>query len=160
MGVVLKTSMESIDDLIEQANRTIYQEIVRALSYLGEQSVAKVRDREQSESWIDQTGNLRSSIGYAVYSHGKQLMESAFDMVRNGTQGQSEGRRMVESLANQYSTTYAMVVVAGMNYAEFVEARESKDVLASTEIWAKSKIDDYLKKAKERALKKINATKL
>ena len=74
--------------------------------------------------------------------------------------GQSEGRRMVEELSSKYSQTYALVVVAGMSYAELVEAIESKDVLASTEIWAKQKVDSYLEKAKDRALKRINALQL
>lgn len=160
MGVTLKTPRSAVNAFFEQASGIIYQEILRALSYLGEQAVAKVRDREQAESWFDQTGNLRSSIGYAVYSHGKQLMESAFSAVKSGTEGQSEGRKMVESLASRYSTTYAMVVVAGMSYADAVEARDNKDVLASTEIWAKRKVDDYLSKAKDRALRKINAIQL
>ena len=43
-----------------------------------------------------------------------------------------------------------------MNYAEYVEAIEGKDVLASTELWAKAKVSEYMGKAKERAEKRIN----
>ncbi len=160
MGIRLVTQKSAIDKFFEMSARIIYEELRKVLAYLGEQAVAKVRDRVPEESWIDQTGNLRSSIGYAVYSHGKKLIESAFAPVKDGIEGQSEGRKMVEELANKYSQTYALVVVAGMNYAEFVEAIESKDVLASTEIWAKQKVDSYLRKAKDRALKRINAIRL
>ena len=135
-------------------------EIFRALAYLGEQSVTKVRDREEIDSWYDHTGNLRSSIGYSVYDYGKSVIESAFAPIKGGTKGQSEGKRMVEELAGKYASTYALVVVAAMSYAEYVEACENKDVLASTEIWAKSQVDDYLKKAKERAIKRINALRV
>ena len=130
-------------------------EIVRAFSYLGEQCVKRVRDRTGDESWYDQTGNLRSSIGYAVYEQGKAIIQSAFEQVKKGSQGPIEGRKMVDELASKYSQTYALVVVAGMEYSEYVEAMKCKDVLASTELFAKSKMNEYLEKAKERAFGKI-----
>ena len=43
-----------------------------------------------------------------------------------------------------------------MSYAEYVEAIESKDVLASTELWARARIDEYMQKTQERAEKRIN----
>ena len=43
-----------------------------------------------------------------------------------------------------------------MNYADAVEARENKDVLASTELWAKGVISERMRKAKDRAINKIN----
>ena len=58
-------------------------------------------------------------------------------------------------LATKSAETYALVVVAGMDYAEAVEARDNKDVLASTELWAKQEIQKYLNKALERAYGKI-----
>ncbi len=67
---------------------------------------------------------------------------------------------MVEELAKQYSDTYALVVVAAMNYADYVEALENKDVLASTELWARGVVDSYIVEAKERAIKRINALTL
>lgn len=160
MGIVLKTPQDAIAVFFAKSLEIIKEELTKALAYLGEQAVTKVRDREEIDSWYDHTGNLRSSIGYSVIEHGKILIESAFVPVKGGMKGQSEGRRMVEELASKYSQTYALVVVAGMSYAELVEAIESKDVLASTEIWAKQKVDSYLEKAKDRALKRINALQL
>lgn len=138
-----------------RAAEILAEEIIRAFSYLGEQCVRRIRDRSAQESWFDQTGNLRSSIGYAVYERGKVVIESAFETVKSGSQGSNEGRKAIEVLASKYAQTYALVVVAGMSYAEYVEAKESKDVLASTELWARSKIDEYLNKAKDRAYKRI-----
>ncbi|MSS16783.1 hypothetical protein [Sodaliphilus pleomorphus] len=136
------------------------EEVDRALSYLGEQCIVRIRDRSAEDSWIDHTGNLRSSIGYAVYDYGKKYIESTFAVVRQGGKGASEGRKMVNELASKYANVYALVVVAGMNYAEFVEAIESKDVLASTESWARTKVDEYLNKAKDKAINRINKIKL
>lgn len=67
---------------------------------------------------------------------------------------------MIADLAKEYSRVYALVVVAAMNYADFVEAIESKDVLASTELWARSVVDGKLKLAVEKAISEINKIKL
>lgn len=131
------------------------QEIIRTLSSLGEQCVRNIRDKSADTSWYDQTGNLRSSIGYAVIEDGKKIIESAFSVVKEGSKGSEQGRKMIDELAALYSRTYALVVVAGMEYAEYVEAMKNKDVLASTEIWAKSKINEYLSKAINRANDRI-----
>ena len=66
---------------------------------------------------------------------------------------------MVQELASEYSKVFALVVVA-MNYADFVEAKENKDVLASTELWARSVVDGKLKLALDKAIGIINKMKL
>lgn len=140
-----------------QCQEIMYQEVRNVLTYLGEECVKKVRERGYEESWIDRTGNLRSSIGYAVFEEGKNVMQSQFYVVKEGSEGQQAGRQMIEDLASLYSNAFALVVVAGMEYAEDVEALDSKDVLASTEIWAKSVIEERLNMAMERAAKRIDA---
>lgn len=70
---------------------------------------------------------------------------------------------MIADLAKEYSQVYALVVVAAMNYADFVEAKENKenkDVLASTELWARSVVDGKLKLAVDKAVSRINQIKL
>lgn len=154
MGVKA-TPMHEVQAYLMACLRIIHKEVTRALKYLGEQSVKKVRDRTGEESWFDQTGNLRSSVGYAVYERGRKEIESAFNIVKKGSEGSEEGKRMVDELAGLYSDTYALVVVAAMNYAEYVEAMENKDVLASAELFARSKVDEYFNKALVRAENKI-----
>ena len=155
MGIEMSTPMSEIEAILTQSLQILRNEIVRALSYLGEQCVTKVRDRSATESWIDQTGNLRSSIGYAIYERGRKEIESAFNIVKNGSEGANEGRKMIDELAGLYSNTYALVVIAAMNYAEYVEAKDNKDVLASTELFARSEVGKYLTKAIKRAESKI-----
>ena len=155
------TPIKVIDNLFEKASEILTERINYNLSYLGESCVTKVRDRSGIESWFDQTGNLRSSVGYAIYSYGRKQIESAFGQVLEGREGSSKGKKMVEELVGKYSDTYALVVLAAMEYAEFVEAIESKDVLASTEIWARNEVDRYLQKAiteAEREIQKLEAT--
>lgn len=147
--------MAEVERIILTTITIVKEEITNTLSYLGEQCVVKVRDRSGAVSWFDQTGNLRSSIGYAIYEEGRKEIESAFNVVKNGIQGSEEGKKLIDELAVLYSNTYALVVVAGMNYAEFVEARDNKDVLASAELFARKKVNSYLNKAMKRAKQKI-----
>ena len=160
MGIKCRQPKSAVDKFFRQAMEIMHYELFQELAKLGEKCVIRAKDRPEQESWYDHSGNLRSSIGYAIYDYGKSVIESAFEPIKGGTQGQTEGRRMVDELAGKYASTYALVVVAAMNYAEYVEACENKDVLASTEIWAKSEVDEYLKKAKERAIRRINALRI
>lgn len=156
MGIRMTTPLSEVDEILYKSFEILKNKISNSLVKLGEECIAKIRDRSKEESWIDHTGNLRSSIGYAVYNYGIKQIESAFQIVRNGNEGSSEGKKMISQLGSEYSNAYALVVVAGMNYASYVEALENKDVLASTELWAKSIVDSRLKRAKKAAVEKIN----
>lgn len=151
----LVTSQKAIDELFAKAAKIIFDRVQYNLNYLGMLCIKRIRDRSGDESWYDQTGNLRSSIGYAIYSYGRKQIESTFDSVLGSSEGSEKGRKMVEDLASEYSDTYALVVVAAMEYADYVEAIDSKDVLASTEIYAKSEVNRYLEKAIREAEKEI-----
>lgn len=155
MAIKMTTTTKQVDMYLLKCFDIVSGEIQRGLSILGEKCVKRIRDRGYDESWKDQTGNLRSSIGYAIYNHGKKIIESAFAVIKNGTDGANEGRKMVEELAKKYSETYALVVLAGMNYAEIVERMDSKDVLASTELWAKTQVDEHIKNSFNRAVQRI-----
>lgn len=160
MGIKLSTPQSTLNAFFESAMAIIKREILIAYAKLGEECNARIRDRSAEESWIDHTGNLRSSIGYAIFDYGMKQVESAFASIGSGATGSQEGRKMIADLAKEYSRVYALVVVAAMNYADFVEAIESKDVLASTELWARSVVDGKLKLAVEKAISEINKIKL
>lgn len=151
----LVTSQKAIDELFAKAAKIIFDRVQYNLNYLGLLCIKRIRERSGDESWYDQTGNLRSSIGYAIYSYGRKQIESTFDSVLGASEGSEKGRKMVEDLASKYSDTYALVVVAAMEYADYVESIDSKDVLASTEIYAKSEVNRYLEKAIKEAEKEI-----
>ena len=160
MGINLLPAQNAISQYFNKAFEIVRSEIIIAFAKLGEECVARVRDRSAEESWIDRTANLRSSIGYAVYDHGSKSVESAFATIGSGSKGSAEGKKLVQELASEYSKVYALVVVAAMNYADFVEAKENKDVLASTELWARSVVDGKLKLALDKAVAKINQLKI
>lgn len=157
MGVKVSADIGRINDYFKKVVGIINTEMRQTFAYIGEESIKMVRDRTPDQSWIDRTGNLRSSIGYGVYAHGRKEIESTFEIVKQGTQGPSAGRQLLDELSKQYADTYALIVVAGMNYADEVEARDNKDVLASAELAARTKIDSHLKRTQERILKRIES---
>ena len=160
MGIRITTSASALDAFLQRAARKIQENVLKALSKLGDESVVRIRNRSTKESWIDHTGNLRSSIGFAVYEQGSKYLETAFSQVLSGTDGSVKGKKMINDLAKEYSRVYALVVVAGMEYAGEVEALESKDVLASTKIWATSIVEQRVKTAIDSAVNEINKWKI
>lgn len=155
MGVKVNASVSALDAYFKQVIEIIDTEMRRTFARLGEECITEARDRSPEESWIDRTGNLRSSIGYGVYAHGRKEIESTFAIVKQGSDGPAAGRQLLDELSKQYADTYALIVVAGMDYADEVEARENKVVLASAELKARKKIDGYLKRTQERIFKRI-----
>lgn len=148
MGVKFTTSKAELDAIIESEMQKAHNLTLRALAYLGEKCIIEARDRPQEESWIDRTGNLRSSIGYIIAYNGNIVTYGGFGKTLNGGQGQYDGRRFAESLVSKYGNAYVLIVVAGMNYAEYVEAMDNKVVLASAELFARKELPRMLEKLK------------
>lgn len=103
----------------------------------------------------DQTGNLRSSLGAAVYKDAQLMFMTPFATVLNGSRGSAEGRKAVESLAERTRGRIVKVMVAGMNYAQYVEDIDSKDVLESRRIQCEKEAHDVMERAMQKAQKRI-----
>lgn len=118
---------------LEQDAKRIEQVIILRLAALGEECVNEARN---NGSYIDQTGNLRSSTGYIIARDGKVLTQF-FETANkdDGGKGASTGRKLALELLLGYQKGYVLIVVAGMNYAAKVEAR-GRNVLASAESYA------------------------
>lgn len=82
----------------------------------GEQFVKECRDQN---TWQDDTGNLRSSIGYFIYK-GDELIKQRFGSAE--MEGQDEALKTVESIDKKDDVFY-LFGVAGMNYAAAVESK-------------------------------------
>lgn len=160
MGIKIATPENSVKEFLYRVASHLQSAILNSLCKLGEECVVKIRNRSSRESWVDHTGNLRSSIGYSVYDHGKKFLSSAFSQVLSGVDGTTKGKKMIEDLAREYSRVYALVVLAAMEYAAEVEAIESKDVLSSTRTWAEGQVEKRVKTAIDFAIIEINKWKI
>ena len=151
MGIKMTTKMSEVDAYLQVMAEHIQESTIQALAYLGEQCVTVARDRAPELSWIDRSGNLRSSIGYIITHNGNIVQYSDFKQVKQGSEGPKVGKDLATEIAKKYSNEYVLVVVAGMNYAEYVEARDNKDVLATPELFAKKELPKMLEKLKKQA---------
>ena len=149
MGIRMTTTMNEVKAYFDSEINRIQKLTIRALSYLGEQCVRVARDRSPQDSWFDQTGNLRSSVGYIITHNGKIVQYSDFKQVKQGSEGSKTGKNLAEEIAKRYSNEYVLVVVAGMNHAEYVEARDNKDVLATPELFAREQLPKMMQKLKK-----------
>jgi len=91
------------------------------------------------------TWNLRSSIGYLIIYNG-QILESYFINLKDGTEGQEVGREYAEFVARliDEGEGLSMALVAGEEYAAFVEAK-GKDVIKGSTAYFETQIKALLK---------------
>lgn len=122
---------------VEFAQR-IHRAMITVLQYIGEECVRQARE---NGNYIDHTGNLRNSIGYVLLYNGdivstnfEERVQSKVINKANGV-GVLEGRKLAETLAKDFTKGYALIIVAGMNYAYYVETL-NKDVLDGAERYA------------------------
>lgn len=121
LGVIIRNKFEDIE-----------KKVLNVLKNAGEQAVKQARLKG---SYKDRTGNLRSSIGYVIVKRSEVVHQSAFNVVKDGQEGSKEGLSLALDLVKNYPTDYVLIVVAGMNYATYVE-RKGFDVLSSAQLKA------------------------
>lgn len=126
----MPTLQDEVERELNGAVERWKQAVIYNLQVIGEKCVNEAR---MKGSYKDQTGNLRSSVGYILIVDGQVFSESRFDVVANGQQGSEDGKSFAESLVKDYPSGIALVVVAGMHYAEYVAAK-GYDVLDSAEL--------------------------
>lgn len=89
-----------------------------------------------------QTSNLVSSTGYGIIEDGKLIETSTFDAVGgpkgDGIEGSQTGREYLNQLARQFPQGYALILVAGMHYASYVQEIHHRDVLAGASLIAEN----------------------
>jgi len=102
-----------------------------------------VERAKQTNTYKDRTGNLRSSIGYVLYHNGKEISRQ-FEIVKDGGDGIRKGSALAREVASEYGKGFVAVVVAGMNYAAYVEAK-GKDVITGSSLGFSADMAKYLK---------------
>lgn len=130
--------------LIDQVEADVIEE----LCILGEEAVSVARN-EHVNNWQDQTGNLRSSIGYMVFKDGVPVMQSTFEQItaqhphdNDVYDGANRGMQFCKSIGEK-TQGLVLVVVAGMKYASYVEKR-GRDVLTSAEYHVENNLKSRL----------------
>jgi len=158
MGLVPRFTKADVQKAFAVRKKAIENAILNNLAYLGELCVNQARS---VRSYQDQTGNLRNSIGYVIVRDGR-VLKSSFRRsaqvtvtvkpgktrtTRGSGDGVKIGQELAKSLAAEHPTGYALIVVAGMNYALSVESR-GLDVLTSAQQLAITELPKMLAQLK------------
>jgi len=140
------TPMFTQGDIDSFVNRFVDRAEEKLLNMLTAAGEMFVRYARESGRYIDHTGNLRSSIGYVIVKNGKIASRNfkKQDVGTEGSEGVNKAEKLARELANTHNTGLVLIGVAGMEYAVYVEAMESKDVITGanikTEAWMKAAV--------------------
>jgi len=107
--------MSSLNEFKKRANENSLQ----TLQYVGNEFVNKAR---LLNTYLDDTGNLRSSIGYIILQDGKVVDMDFKSSGSDGDTGKLKGMKIAEEIADLHPSGFVLIGVAGMEYARHVEA--------------------------------------
>lgn len=141
MGISANFNINDIDVTFKALLAEVDRQLIESLTRVGEEAVKLAKMIPPERGFKDRTGNLRSSIGYVVLVDGKPV-NVAFAAVKGGHAGVNEGQRLALQVGSK-TEGYALVVVAGMNYAVHVESK-GRDVLTSAEKFAEKEVAKHL----------------
>lgn len=147
MPVESSFSEQSFKQRIAEAVERRKQAIIANLFYIGEECLANARS---NHLYLNQTGNLCSSIGYCIIADGQIVREGEWQATAgkqgNGEAGKQKGLAYLHQLATEQPTEgIVFLMSAGMDYAEYVEDM-GLDVLDSSEQLAGRKIKEFMDK--------------
>ena len=149
MGIKANFSMNDVRKHFDAFLDMVEKKQIERLQLLGEMCV---REARTNKGYMMQTGALLSSTGYEIFVDGVAI-HSQFD-VANGADGEAAtngvkaGQDVAEKIGKE-TKGVALVVVAGMNYAYYVEAK-GYNVLHQSNIL----LQQHVKELKERLNKK------
>ena len=119
------------------------------LKYLGEELTKYAKEKH---NYTDRTGNLTNSIGYAVV-RGSDIVYFG-GAVQQG-EGADNALKVAMKMAESLSASLTLIIVAGMNYAAYVEAR-GYNVILPAELKAKTDFPRAMQRLVDKAKRKAD----
>lgn len=147
MGITPMFGNDAIGARVRLFQKRLEESAVFLLKDLGEELTKYAKDKH---NYTDRTGNLTNSIGYAVVRNGEVLyFGGAVQQGEGADAALNVATKMIGNLQNSLS----LIVVAGMNYAAYVEAK-GYNVILPAELKAKADFPRAMKSLMEKANKK------
>ncbi len=116
MPLIPEFSQGDIDRRIDRFKVNIEQRIIWTLAMAGEKFV---NDARSTQTYQDQTGNLRSSIGYIIARDGNIIQEN----IKGKAEGTAQARKIANEVLRENKKGFILIGFAGMEYAAAVEAK-------------------------------------
>jgi hypothetical protein len=172
MGIEANFNMNDVNAKIANFLKGVDRTVIERFNRLGEELVkyAKIQHASSGhpENYLDQSGNLTSSMGYVVvkdrevvYSSGFETHPPSAEWLRKNKNrmielnGKQVGADFAAELAKQITQTYALIIVAGMNYAAYVEDM-GYNVLIPAELKSKTDFPAMMNEMVDEVNKKAN----
>lgn len=113
-----------IDRLFANAYKRIDIITVTVIEAIQRACLDVTRNAKLLNTYKDKTHLLRSSIGFVIYNHGEKVAENFSSTGgEKGSEGVEIGKRMAAEAAAQYPNDIVGVIVAGADYALYVESK-------------------------------------
>lgn len=146
MGIKANFTKDDVKKRFDAFLDMVERKQIERLQRLGEMCLIEARN---NKGYMMQTGALLSSTGYEVFVDGVAIMHGQFDAASGAesnaaAQGIKAGQDIAEKIGKE-TKGVALVVVAGMNYAAYVEAK-GYNVLSSAEHLAERELPRMLEK--------------
>ena len=122
----------------------LHRRVLRNFNALGMQCVTLARSLG---NYQDRTGNLRNSIGYLIQKDGV-VIDTFFPLDGKGALGKETGEIYAKDIGKNYPNGYALIVVAGMEYAGYVENVDRLHVLQPAKDFAEAKAPEIIERIK------------
>ena len=139
MPLIPGFSQGDIDRRIDRFKVNIEQRIIWTLAMAGEKFV---NDARSTRTYQDQTGNLRSSIGYIIARDGNIIQEN----IEGKAEGVAQARKIANEVLRENNRGFILIGFAGMEYAAAVESK-GYDVITGSipgvKTLLKAKIREY-----------------
>lgn len=149
MGITPTFGSGLIAAQVKAFENRVEQAAIFLMQYLGEDLVKYAKDMH---NYTDRTGNLTNSIGYAV-AKGKEIV--FYGGPESGGAGNDAALQVAMKMVNSLPNRLSLVIVAGMNYAAYVEAK-GYNVILPAELKAKTDFPQAMKKLMDKAKAKAN----
>ena len=144
MGITQITPQREIETYLQKQLKNKENALIYRLASIAAEVVNLAKT---SRGYIDKSSNLCSSTGFVIVKDGK-VINGKFETTNGkGEEGVKEGEKFAEKIASEMPHGIGIVVVAGMNYAAYVEAK-GFNVLAVSEIKAKQLVKEMFEQLK------------
>lgn len=117
-SLIPKFTQGDIDRRIDRFALDKEQRITAELALLGEEII---NDAKLTGPYRDQTGNLRSSVGYDVAIDGHSIFGGC--KASGKQEGVEQAQNLAAELLQKFDKGIVLIVVAGMEYAAAVESK-------------------------------------
>lgn len=151
MAITIKPKFSATD--IAKWSAEVRARVINAmlsrLQFVGESFIVNARN---TNTYQDQTGNLRSSIGYLVSYNGSILgrnFEATGRGTTSGAEGVNKAQQLAQEIADGYPQGFVLVCVAGMDYAASVESK-GYDVITNSSTTAVTDLRQAMRELKDK----------